>query len=477
MAGRSPLNTALAMNAVGRLRGTCDGFQDADLFPGTRKLACTKEPDGCARCKREGVVCHYSAQKPMGRPRKRPHVETVPDEEQVLAPNTDPVPEIDWALLDATAPALNFLDMLGPQFTFEAPQAAPAMPQLIPDISTVPTALPLAQPPGSPKAHWHFPVNDIDFKSTSDTAPLEAMDIDPSLPTDIPDFISRTAANHDPALSMNTPTPPSLHSHSTGSAPTPESSHQALHPHPNSVVSFENRVCGCLPALYLALDSLQHLPQTVGPAMRITRHACKTAHDTVLCPSCSPTDVTNPHMRPPVQAFQNMMMLGALLPTIANAYNRILGMVDEETARADAEGRSIAFSLEEYGGLWGRLAETDGMCGATKKFNGQPLPAMEWRRTVRALLKVDVYGFTLESAPNMGEMPSTGLVQVGLKDIVNHMESRSQKRHEAMDKAVADGVITDPSAYGHVVLAPGEKHTCMRIIEIAKKAIEDLVIA
>ncbi|KAJ2968190.1 hypothetical protein NQ176_g9301 [Zarea fungicola] len=36
----------------------------------SRKLACSKEADGCSRCRREGIACYYSPQKPMGRPRK-----------------------------------------------------------------------------------------------------------------------------------------------------------------------------------------------------------------------------------------------------------------------------------------------------------------------------------------------------------------------------------------------------------------------
>ncbi|KAI5298734.1 hypothetical protein KEM56_003819, partial [Ascosphaera pollenicola] len=35
-----------------------------------KKLKCTKELDGCTRCKRQNARCHYSPQKPMGRPRK-----------------------------------------------------------------------------------------------------------------------------------------------------------------------------------------------------------------------------------------------------------------------------------------------------------------------------------------------------------------------------------------------------------------------
>ncbi|KAL9109451.1 MAG: hypothetical protein Q9227_005959 [Pyrenula ochraceoflavens] len=36
-----------------------------------RKLKCSGEPDGCSRCLKQGIPCHYSTQKQMGRPRKR----------------------------------------------------------------------------------------------------------------------------------------------------------------------------------------------------------------------------------------------------------------------------------------------------------------------------------------------------------------------------------------------------------------------
>ena len=38
---------------------------------GKRKLKCSGEPTGCGRCTRQQLTCHYSAQKQMGRPRKR----------------------------------------------------------------------------------------------------------------------------------------------------------------------------------------------------------------------------------------------------------------------------------------------------------------------------------------------------------------------------------------------------------------------
>jgi hypothetical protein len=38
---------------------------------GKRKLKCSGEPAGCDRCIKQKLTCHYSAQKQMGRPRKR----------------------------------------------------------------------------------------------------------------------------------------------------------------------------------------------------------------------------------------------------------------------------------------------------------------------------------------------------------------------------------------------------------------------
>ncbi|KAG7112278.1 Fusaric acid cluster transcription factor FUB10 like protein [Verticillium longisporum] len=61
----------------------------------TRKLACSKEPDGCSRCCKEGIICVYSAQKPMGRPRKRRHVE---DAEEQPSTTQSEIPSLQDSL-------------------------------------------------------------------------------------------------------------------------------------------------------------------------------------------------------------------------------------------------------------------------------------------------------------------------------------------------------------------------------------------
>lgn len=66
---------------------------------GQRKLKCSGEPNGCSRCIRENVTCHYSLQKPMGRPRKRRRDNA--DHDPVDAEDgidAQPMPELDPAL-------------------------------------------------------------------------------------------------------------------------------------------------------------------------------------------------------------------------------------------------------------------------------------------------------------------------------------------------------------------------------------------
>jgi len=217
---------------------------------------------------------------------------------------------------------------------------------------------------------------------------------------------------------------------------------------------------------------LQNLPADVGPAMKVTRTAAKTAHDTVLCKACGdpPIEVTH---KPPLPSFQNMMMLGALLPSLSNAYMRIIEMVDAAVARAVADRVQIRFTLTEYGGIWGML-DTD--CGANEMFDGAVMTPAMWRLTVRALLKVDVYGFSDSKCQSNTGNNRFGGGHPGLKDIILLMEERSRDRHTHMDHLVESGAITVPECAQYTPLSSGEQPTCLRIIDIAKRSMNDLII-
>lgn len=647
-------------------------------YAGTRKLACTKEADGCRRCKREGIACIFSAQKPMGRPRKRPRAD---EEEEQAAPTTpadsnNALPgslsglnftrdmadgDVGLSILadQVSSPGLTFFDFLGmgdanaldptlmqqqqeqqqqdhqhqihadmiqstglhaqPALT-SFPSATAAIPGLSPPNSVRPSPMPTATHRYDslfPRSLFGINFSDIDFNTGSTdamaggvpTPPTQTSNnsnmASPSGGSDVPSLISNgsqssqateTPATHRSAPNMVTPgltpgvagnsphgwqprqplgiLPPSPRimpqqlpplpsvAHAVSDAydaektselppfvpkpyPVPEGQPTLIGGIPTAtatdayskssaawLLTAPNRVCGCLARLYLALDSLQHLPSEVGPAMSVARNAAHTAHDTVLCPSCSP-----PHLdlntKPPLQAFQNLMILGALLPTIAHTYRRIVAMVDEEAARAAAAKTRLPLSLTAYGGVWGHMARWDNVCAQTSSMDNSMVEPPLWRLVVRAMLKMDVYGIHLdredvedkEAADNIASvaqaaMAATGSdnctptsetdraggsgsgdttkprpeskatgppkasffmvpVHFGLKDIAEMMDERSKMRHKYMDDAYDAGLIKtheEGGECGYSRLPPGEKPQCQKIIEMARREIDKLVI-
>ena len=52
-----------------------------------RKLKCSGEPPGCARCNKQNLTCHYSKQAQMGRPRKKRKTSKEPEQFEPTPPH------------------------------------------------------------------------------------------------------------------------------------------------------------------------------------------------------------------------------------------------------------------------------------------------------------------------------------------------------------------------------------------------------
>ncbi|KAK7737443.1 hypothetical protein SLS53_006516 [Cytospora paraplurivora] len=240
-----------------------------------------------------------------------------------------------------------------------------------------------------------------------------------------------------------------------------------------------DRSCSCLADLYLALDSLGHLPTEVGAAIRVARCASKAAHDAVQCQICSPPITET--MKVPISGLQNTMILGALFPSIADAYQRILDMVEHQTARAIGGRRQLHFDLPGYGGIWGQLGSFEYRSNTDRYKDVWMEPAM-WRLTVRALLKMDVYGINCK--PGCSAYCGGARLEVshlGLKDIIAQMEERSRLQHADIDAMIEAGLLP-PTGPGGVPVPHsheynGEEPHCRRIIKIAREAVDRLVVA
>lgn len=234
--------------------------------------------------------------------------------------------------------------------------------------------------------------------------------------------------------------------------------------------------CGCLASMYLALASLQTFPTDIVPALKTIRGAAAVAAASIWCPQCGSIVLEDPN--PPIEAFQNTMLMGTILPIIANGYHRLLKMIDDKTDQAIAAGSTMTFKFHEYGGMCGKQESVEAAMTCLEKemfFNAVQMPPHQWRNTVRALLRVDIYGHEQH-----------GFKHKGLKDLVAEMEQRQLARHELLDAWVLNGgtfgsMGTGP--YGQK-LCLGEQNNfgvepraCMQILRMAKYAIDNLVIA
>ena len=366
----------------------------------------------------------------MGRPRKRQFIEVAQDE-----PTHQAAALQDPGLLSFSADDFDFDAAIAePYYTKGLP--SPMFPEGATDLRTTKT--------DEGRVIWHFgdkeimagPLinfGDVDYGTIGDLVPPV-----------------------DPVPQLSTTSNPST----SDSENSPPQNTATLAP------------CSCLASMYLSLASLQQFPTEIVSALATVRGAAATAANSLWCPQCGSVllDTSNP----PIESFQNTMLLGTILPIIANGYGRLLKMIDAETDEAIALGQTKTFRFHDYGGMCGRQESVKQAMTCVEKellFNAVEMPPAQWRTTVRALLRVDIYGH---------EQP--GFKHKGLKDLVGEMEYRQRTRHEMMDAQIADGTL-DLATVGHGFFSDGSRclgdktRGCMVILKMAKIAIDNLIIA
>ncbi|TDZ74472.1 hypothetical protein CTRI78_v000774 [Colletotrichum trifolii] len=419
----------------------------------------------------------------MGRPRKRRHVEepepqlsTVLEgqddqqQQQQLSLITQPTLDTDFSAYFNQDYNVDYLDLLSPL------NGLPAS-TLPPELSSLTMAY---AEPRYPTGDFQFGVGGVDLLGGINFD--ESDSADEGLPQDISQSFTDLLSAQVPGKVSGTSPASSSGASNTVNHSTPESSTSQTNTdagsHESAIKAYANTTCSCLSQMFLSLDALSRLPSDVKAAMGMARQAARVAHDVIHCPACSVNDVTKP---PPIQSFQNMMMLGALLPAAANAYAKILEMVDAECALAKREARRITFRFAEYGGLWGELDKRENDCGAIETYENREMDPDSWRLAIRGLLKVDIYGH--EFARCDGARPPIKYHHMGLRDVIKQMEDRSNHRHGEMNAMVAAGLPHPVLDSKHRLLVPEDKEDipenrhCLKIIEMARIALDKLVIA
>ncbi|KAI9880337.1 MAG: hypothetical protein M1830_003948 [Pleopsidium flavum] len=293
-----------------------------------RKLKCSGDSPQCSRCLSHNLVCHYSFQKPMGRPKKRRC--------SSLGENQE-VPGIDIGLTNGVSDPWN---LIGDPMTLSNNYG---------DITLGPVT-------GVSAVHSFIQPRDEEM---SIQAPRQIADIDFS-DWQPPDFPNHTFLNGSPVNDYE------VEEHSNSPAqPITEPS------------TLSNAACTCLANLYSTLSSFQSLPPPFFPSsLPPLRIAMNTARAAVQCPHCPSSYVT---------ALQNIMLLGTLFPLIINEYSKLLQHVDKEASKEGPKMFQIGEPFLENAHLHTGNAD----CPMRIEIELAP---DDWRKMARKVIKRDILG-------------------------------------------------------------------------------------
>lgn len=165
------------------------------------------------------------------------------------------------------------------------------------------------------------------------------------------------------------------------------------------------------------------------------------------------------------------MLLGTLLPVIADSYKRLLKMIDDRYARAllSTPPSKIPFQPGSYGGF--KIRDVSGKYSCEVDLEvPRDMEAEEWRAATRAFLRADVYGLgDGEGGDEYG----------GLRGLIREMEVRQRRRHDLLDrlKGEVEEKICQGEGEGEKKRERERDRTCERILDLARDALEGLVIA
>lgn len=311
---------------------------------GNRKLKCPGEQPECSRCANDTITCVYSAQKAMGRPRKRKLGES---EQSAIA-------------------------------TQEARQQT--------------------SPAGSSTFN-----SAIQFDPLVDQINFSEMDL-PSLDT-INDNSLLTAS---------------------------------------AIESLPAQSCACLSSIYLTLDNLRSMDTIDFPSslhcLRDALHTSKLCIDCQVCPSQYLT------------ATQNAQLLGTLLLSISERYNRILKVIASETTRAENRGQMKTLHIGSPEPSKPRHENVGGIDSNDPLV--LELPPTEWRKLARKVVQAEIYG-------------TSDAGRISFMSVLTRLEERQARWHTM--EPTED--CPDPDRRRHDMHDHNNNPMCLMLARQAKKQV------
>ena len=325
-----------------------------------RKLKCSGESTGCARCVADSVTCLYSPRKQMGRPRKRKREEDTPS-----------VSNDSWALGGTTnCPAIaasqprdstGSLSGINSQLEGNRFTGSDAIGTEFANLDN-----------GHSRSNMGYtdPSQYQLISNISDTTSTFGPSYSFTSPSNFSDY-SGWMPEQDPLLL------PTMTSSETRQLPTPPSStYQTFWESENQAI--DTSACDCLPTLYKTLSSF---PSTSEPrfsfVMSFLKHAASVGRKLLQCEHCPKSYST---------AIQNSAGLATLTNLVIIEYAKILKQADERSKK----GGHITYRIGELATSGTQLLDTSTPAcpmGITVDLTGT-----EWRILVRAAVRKEAFG-------------------------------------------------------------------------------------
>ncbi|KAF2691279.1 hypothetical protein K458DRAFT_412580 [Lentithecium fluviatile CBS 122367] len=386
-----------------KLHAACDECR-------TRKLKCSGDTPACARCERESIMCNYSPQKPMGRPRKRRREDVASEQALELQTANTPISE------SFTVPSFSDIGLLSPGGLGEF--SGYAQFQDNEDLSNA--LLPTSFPEGG--NFGHGPTQALDFN-------LDQID-----PTIDPSLWQQPLPNNtiDNIASATTPL----------SNPQPQSQPQSQSQSPPET---DIGPCTCFSIMYLTITDLQSLTNlsfpTVVPRLR---QAMITAIQIINCERC-PTNAFS--------AIQNVQSVAAVLSALAERFHKVLMEIEREAQELENEGKKKPFRVGDSSPENIHLHTGAPDCPMAFEIELSP---SDWKKFAKQGLKYEVLGGGQNKAP--------------LINLITAMEERQRRWHA--DKSMYSKERARLFGAHEHCSNKGEEAMCLRMVHQVRRMID-----
>ncbi|KAL2045332.1 hypothetical protein N7G274_002415 [Stereocaulon virgatum] len=303
----------------------------------TRKLKCSGDLVSCSRCTAEGVVCHYSQRKTMGRPRKRRR-----EEEGDLYDGRASQDRLQDRAHDLGGHASQdgyFAGIFGDDLANN-------------DYSYFGNGL-----EANGFEDGNFDLQLLQEPGSDTTFELPAWEHLQDLST----YNSTSSGNFS-----------QLRKHKAPTTISPISADRA--PTEGSIP-----ICSCLPKLYAVLASFQSTPAPSFPySMATLKKANCLGHEIVTCRVCPQAYNT---------AVQNSMLLGTLLQIVIYEYSKLLKQIDERSTLTDKIPFRVGEPSLEFDSR--HTGTPDCPMAVNIELSGE-----DWRMIARKAIRQEVLGST-----------------------------------------------------------------------------------